>query len=196
MLQSLFYTVASAMSIYSLLCLVRIVLTWLPSANYSPLGRILASICDPYINWFRRFSFARAAQIDFTPILALGFLSLVSQVFMTLAATGRISLGIVLSGLLQVLWSFASFLLNIFILFLIIRLVYEFANPYGYSPFRTMLDRFLNPAISRVTKTFFKRQVVSCRVSVAITLAAFVVARVFLQYGVVILARLLVDLPI
>jgi hypothetical protein len=59
-----------------------------------------------------------------------------------------------------------------------------------------MLDRFLNPTISRVTKTLFKRQVVSCRISLAITLAAFVVARVFLQYAVAILARLLVDLPI
>lgn len=196
MLQSLFYTVGSLVSLYSLLCLVRIVLTWIPDANYSPVGRVLASACDPFLDWFRRFTFARTTTMDFTPILALGTLSLGSRVFMTLAATGKVTLGSILAGVLGILWSFFAFILNIYILLLIVRLVYEFVNPYGFSQFRSVLDRFLNPAISRVTGFLFRRQVIYYRVSVIVTVVAFVAARVALAYGVEALSRILVNLPV
>lgn len=196
MLQSLCYTVGSLVTLYSLMCLVRIVLTWLPEANYSPIGRLLSSACDPFLDWFRRFSFARTATMDFTPILALGALSLISRVFMTLGETGKVSLGSVLAGVLGILWSFFAFVLNIFILLLVVRIVYEFANPYGFSQFRSVLDRFLSPTISRVTGFFFRRQVISYRVSVILTTVVFVVARVALDYGVDALARILRNLPV
>ncbi len=196
MLQSLFFTVGSLISLYSLLCLVRIVLTWLPEANYSPLGRLLSSACDPFLDWFRRFSFARTATMDFTPVIALGTLSLASRVFMTLGNTGKITLGAILAGLVGILWSFFSFVLNIFILLLIVRLVYDFANPFGFSQFRSVLDRFLNPSVSRVTGFLFRRQVVSYRLSLILTIVAFVIARVALDYGVAALSGILRNLPI
>ncbi len=196
MLQSLFFTVGSLISLYSLLCLVRIVLTWLPEANYSPVGRLLSSACDPFLDWFRRFSFARTATMDFTPIIALGTLSLASRVFMTLGATGKVTLGAILAGVLGILWSFFAFLLNIFIVLLIVRLVYDLSNPFGFSRFRSVLDRFLNPSISRVTGFLFRRQVISYRVSVIFTIVAFAVARIALEYGVDALSRILRNLPI
>ncbi len=196
MLQSFFYTVGSLISLYSLLCLVRIVLTWLPDANYSPVGRLLSSACDPFLNWFRRFTFARTTTMDFTPILALGFLSLASRVFMTLGATGKVTIGAILAGVLAILWSFLSFILNILILLLIIRLIYELANPFGFSQFRSILDRFLNPAISRVTGFLFRRQVISYRVSIILTIVVLVIARVALDYGVDSLSRILESIPI
>ena len=154
MIQSIFYTQSTVASVFSLICLVRIVLTWAPNLEYSTAGRFLARLCDPYLNWFRRFSFTRIGPADFSPILALGTLSVATMALSSIAATGRISLLVVAFALFQVIWSFVSFILSILVIFLFIRLIYDLVNRYGYSPFWTMLDRFLNPVISRVSGFF------------------------------------------
>jgi len=184
MIQSVCYTLSTLITAYSFVCLVRIVLSWAPHIEYSSFGRLLASLCDPFLNWFRRFPFARVGMVDFSPILALGALSVGSMIFSTIATTGQISLGIILASLLQVVWSFFSFLLNIFIIFLAIRLVYDFMNRYGYSQFWTMMDRFLNPPISYVTRLFTSgRKALPYRTSLILTLVVMVVVRVGLEFG-------------
>ena len=82
----------------------------MPQIDQSPAGRFVAGLCDPFLNWFRRFSFTRVGMIDFSPILALGALSLGSMIFSTLASTGHITLGLVLAGLVQIIWSFRQLL--------------------------------------------------------------------------------------
>lgn len=196
MLQSLFYTISSLISVYSLVCLIRVVMTWMPNLEYTTAGRFLASVCDPYLNWFRRFSFSRIGAIDFSPIFALGLLSVASMTFSTLAVTGRITVGVILAGILQVLWSFIAFLLNILVVMLIIRLIYDFFHRYSYSQFWTVVDRMLNPPIARVTSFFFRRQVISYRASLALTLAVMIALRVGLGIGVTFLAGLLYALPV
>lgn len=196
MLQSLFYTISSLISVYSLVCLARVVMSWMPNLEYTTVGRFLASVCDPYLNWFRRFSFSRIGAFDFSPIFALGLLSVASMTFSTLAVTGRITVGVILAGILQVLWSFAAFLLNIFIVLMIIRLVYDLLHRYGYSQFWTVVDRMLNPPIARVTGFFFRTQVISYRSSLALTLTVMIVLRVGLGIGVTALSGLLYALPV
>jgi YggT family protein len=185
MLKSIFFTISTLITIYSIICLVRIVLSWAPQIEYSPAGRFIAGICDPFLNWFRRFPFTRVGMVDFSPILALGTLSVGSMIFSTLASTGQISLGIIIASLVQVIWSFFSFLLTLFIIFLAIRLIYDFMNRYGYSQFWTMMDRFLNPPISYVTGIFSRgRKAFSYRTSLIITLVVTIIVRVGLEYGV------------
>jgi YggT family protein len=185
MIQSIFYTLSTLITIYSIVCLVRIVLSWAPQIEYSPAGRFLASICDPFLGWFRRFPFTRVGMVDFSPILALGVLSVGSMIFSTLAATGQITLGIIIASLIQVIWSFFSFLLNIFIIFLAIRLVYDFINRYGFSQFWSRMDRFLNPPISYVTGLFSRgRKAFSYRASLIVTLAVTIIVRIGLGFGV------------
>jgi len=197
MLKSIFFTCSTIITLYSFVCLVRILLTWIPQIDYSPVGRFLAGICDPFLHWFQRFSFTRIGIVDFSPILALGILSVGSMAFSTLASTGRISIGIILAGLLQVVWSFFSFFLSIIILFLAIRLIYDLFNRYGYSPFWTMLDRFLNHPISYVTSLFTRGRVtLSYRASLILTLVVMIVLRVGLELGIRYLLTLLTRLPI
>lgn len=197
MLQSFFYTCSSIISLYSFVCLIRVLLSWMPQIEYSPAGRFLAGLTDPFLNWFRRFSFTKVGAIDFSPILAFGVLSVASMVFSTLAATGHITIGFILAGLLQVIWSFFSFFLNIIILFLVIRLVYDLVNRYGYSPFWSMLDRFLNHPISYVTGFFNRsRKTMGYRASLILTLAVILVLRIGLDIGVRYLINFLGKLPI
>jgi len=198
MLQAAFYTLSTLISIYSLLCIIRVFLSWVPQLEYSPFGRILAGICDPFLNWFRRFPFARVGMVDFSPVIALGILSVGSMVFSKLATTGTISAGVIVASLVQVVWSFFSFLLNIFIICLAIRLVFDLMNRYSQSQFWVMLDRFLNPPIAWVTGLFHVngRKLPSYRVSLILTLVMAVVLRVGIGLGVARLTVWLFSLPI
>lgn len=149
MISSLFNTLGFAVKIYSYLCIVYIFLSWFGSHSR---GGFLYEICDPYLSWFRRFRFTQIGMIDFSPIIALGVLSLFSSVLFQIADMRTFSvLGIALN-LVGIVWSFFSFLLNFFIIILIIRLVLDFSENYRQGNFADMLDRFLSPVFVRVHK--------------------------------------------
>ena len=149
MISSLFNTLGFAVKIYSYLCIVYIFLSWFGSHSR---GGFLYEICDPYLSWFRRFRFTQIGMVDFSPILAIGVLSLFSSVLFQIADMRTFSvLGIALN-LVGIVWSFFSFLLNFFIIILIIRLVLDFSENYRQGNFADMLDRFLSPVFVRVHK--------------------------------------------
>jgi len=197
MFQSVFAALSAIIKVYSAICLIRIVLSWVPEIEDSPVGRFIAGICDPYLNWFRRFSFTRVGVADFSPILALGVLSVGSMILTRLSRTGTISVGIIVASLLQVAWSFFAFLLSVLIVFLAIRLIYDLMNRYGYSQFWTMMDRFLNPPISWVTGLLGGgRKPLPYRTSLVITLAFMIALRVGLEFGVRYLIQLIANTPL
>ena len=149
MISSLFNTFGFAVKIYSYLCIVYIFLSWFGSNSR---GGFLYEICDPYLSWFRRFKFTQIGMVDFSPILAIGILSLFSGVLFQIADMRTFSvLGIALN-LVGIVWSFFSFLLNFFIIILIIRLVLDFSENYRQGNFADMLDRFLSPVFVIVHK--------------------------------------------
>lgn len=196
MFQSVFTTLSSLVSLFSLVCLVRILLTWIPNLDASPVGRFLSGLCDPYLHWFKRFSFTRIGMVDFSPILGLGVLSVGAMTFANIAATGRISIGVILAGLLQVVWSFFGFFLGILAIFLFIRLIYDLIKRYEYGPFWVMLDRFLNPAISYVTRLLGRGKTFSYRASLILTFIVVLFLRFGLAFVVVLLQSLLISLPV
>lgn len=196
MIKSFFFTCSSLLSVYSFVCLIRILMSWMPQTEDTPVGRFVAGLCDPYLNWFRRFSFTRVGMVDFSAILALGVLSVASMSLSTIGATGHISVGVILAALVQVLWSFFGFFLTIIILFLAVRLVYDLVVRYGYSPFWTMMDRFLNPPITYVTGLFSHGRALSYRASLILTLIVMLVIRIGLGIGVEYLVAFLKHLPL
>ena len=71
--------VIKTLSIFSLLLLLRVLLSWFPNLPWeNPVLATLASITDPYLNLFRGFIPA-IAGLDLSPILAFLSLSLVSS---------------------------------------------------------------------------------------------------------------------
>ena len=82
MLPFLFQAAAGAVSLYTTLCIIRIIITWFPQINYSAFGRFLGALCDPYLNLFGRIPL-RLGAFDFTPMLAIGALSVLSSVLGT-----------------------------------------------------------------------------------------------------------------
>lgn len=75
----LIQTLAQFIQIYSILLIIRILLTWFPNIDWSsaPLS-ILSQLTDPYLNIFRSV-IPPLGGIDFSPILAFLLLNFISQ---------------------------------------------------------------------------------------------------------------------
>jgi len=138
---------------------------------------MLSSICDPYLNWFKRFAFTRIGMVDFSPILSLGILSITAELISTLLATGTVSLWSIFISVVQLIWSFAGFILNLLIIFLIIRLIYDVFGSSNGSPFWYNLDRLLNPVIAKTTG-FLSRQSMRYRSRLILTLVLILLLRI------------------
>ncbi len=179
MMRSLLLTVRQLINAYLFLCFIKILLSWVPSAAYSSFGRVLSSICDPYLNWFRRFRFTRIGMVDFSPILSLGILSIAAQLITSILATGTISLWGVFVSIIQLVWSFIGFVLNLLIIFLIIRLGYDLFGSSNSSPFWYNLDRFLSPVIAKTTG-FFQRKPLQYRTRLVLTIILMLLLRIAL----------------
>lgn len=179
MMRSLLLTVRQLINAYLFLCFIKILLSWVPSAAYSSFGRVLSSICDPYLNWFRRFRFTRIGMVDFSPIISLGILSITAQLITSILATGTISLWAVVVSIIQLIWSFVSFILNLLIIFLIIRLGYDLFGSSNSSPFWYNLDRFLSPVIAKTTG-FFQRKPLQYRTRLVLTIILILLLRIVL----------------
>lgn len=179
MVRSLLLTVRQLINVYLFLCFIKILLSWVPSAAYSSFGRMLSSICDPYLNWFRRFRFTRIGMVDFSPVLSLGILSIAAQIITSLLTTGTISLWGLCVSIIELLWSFIGFMLNLLIIFLIIRLGYDLFGSSSSSPFWYNLDRFLSPVIAKVTG-FFPQKPLQYRTRLILTILIILLLRIAL----------------
>lgn len=120
MLRILINTAAGAVSLYSTLCFFRIILTWFPSLNYSAIGKFLSSICDPYLNLFSRLPL-RIGMFDFTAMIAIGILYVISSILGNISTSGYISLSMILANLLSIVWSIASSIATVIMIIFIVR---------------------------------------------------------------------------
>ncbi|NLY78732.1 MAG: YggT family protein [Lysinibacillus sp.] len=64
--------------IYSLMLIIYILMSWVPSARGSSFGQLLEKFCEPYLGFFRKF-IPPIGMIDFSPIIALITLSFIER---------------------------------------------------------------------------------------------------------------------
>lgn len=145
MLQSVMRFVSALISIYMLILLVRIIMTWFQTASYGRTSVYLQRLTDPYLNFFRRFRFMQIGYVDFSPVLALVSLSILADIANSIAFAGRITLGFVLARLLASLWSAASFFFTLFLIIALVRLVAMMLNVNSSGRLWITLDRILQP---------------------------------------------------
>lgn len=62
--------IMSLLTIYSYALIVYILMSWFPGARDSQFGELLARICEPYLEPFRRF-IPPLGMIDISPIVAI-----------------------------------------------------------------------------------------------------------------------------
>lgn len=66
--------------LYFFMILAHVVLTWIPHNRNNRFFRFIHEMTEPYLNLFRRLlPFTRTSMIDFSPVIALIVLELVSR---------------------------------------------------------------------------------------------------------------------
>lgn len=76
LLFNIFKLVLDAIQIYSILLIIYILMSWVPSTRETKFGQFLGKITEPYLGFFRRF-IPPLGMIDISPIAALFALQLI-----------------------------------------------------------------------------------------------------------------------
>lgn len=161
MISTILTILSAVVSFYTILCFIDIVMSWIPGLKFTAFGRFISSVCDPYMFFFSKNGWLRFGNIDFSPIISIGILSLISSILSRITATGRIYLGGILASIFSMFWSIISSVASLFELLIFIRwivlLVKKGQTSYNSSWYQ--LDVLLTKVTDRITKTFVRGQI-------------------------------------
>ena len=172
-----FLILAAAISIYALLCTVRIILTWIPGASFTGFGRFLSRLCDPYLSFFDR-GWLRLGAIDFSPLFALAVLTLASILFQTLGGGMRVTLAAILILVIEIVWKVFASILLFLIVVLVIRLVVFLSGADRNSSLWSQIDASLNPLVYSITKFFTGNRPIAYKNALILAIVLAIVLRV------------------
>jgi YggT family protein len=183
-------------SLYMILIFIRIMLTWFGGMQYGKPMEILSGATDPYLNWFRRFPALRLSFLDLSPIAALAVLTVLNNLFTTLGRHGSVSLGFILALILSTAWSVVSFILNFFIIILVLRFIAYLSNRNIYSSFWRIIDNLAQPIQYRINRIIFRNRLVRYHTGIISAIGALLVLRIGLGFLLQLGIRALYQLPI
>ena len=195
----IFGIIATVLTIYSLLCFFRIILTWIPEMSYSKAAQFLAGICDPYMNIFRGIKWLRMGSFDFSPALGLCLLGAFSSLFKMLSNGGMISIGIIIAMGIQIISSIISSLLTFIIIVFAVRLLVILMNRNNYNPSNFMLnqlDSSISPLVYRIAKTFTAGRNLTYKTALIISIVSLVAANIIFTFISNILINIVANLPV
>ena len=188
MIQQVFRFVSAILSLYMVVIFIRVIMTWFRGFNTGRAEEVLASITDPYLNWFRRNVPVRFGALDFSPVIGILVLGLLNSVSNQLAFAGTITFSYVLAIVVSAAWSVVSFFLTFFLILAIVRLVGIFINADTGGRLWTVLEQIVNPALQMTVRPFLRGRFTNYRDSLLIFSGVLVV--------IMILGRMLTNLLI
>ena len=183
-------------NVYMMVIVIRIIFTWFPGNQNTRVYEVLCRISDPYLNWFRQFSFLRAGFLDLSPIAALAVLSLFSRILITFNLYGTISIGIILAIVLQAIWGVFSFIIVFLIIILLIRLVAYFLGYGTDGPLMRIVYAISQPVLFRISRIIFKDRIVNYVTGLIISIIGLGLIYLILRALVSLLAGMLTSLPV
>ncbi len=73
------YLLVRLVDVYTFIIFVYVIMSWIPSKRgiIADIDNVLAKLCDPYLNLFKRFIPPIGGMIDISPIVAILVLQLV-----------------------------------------------------------------------------------------------------------------------
>lgn len=182
------------LALYSFIIWIRIFMTWInPYPQEGSFTYYIAKIVDPYLSLFRSDK-ARIGALDFSPVIAVGILSVIESILNVFGIYGTVTFGIILSQIILAFWSYGvSVFLWISIIMLIFRTIASFSsNPAFYNMQRAM--SFTNPIINFVQRCFGSR-IMKDRTINIISLVVALMLYFVLKRGFTILAYYALRIP-
>ena len=193
----IFSVLASVVSIYTLLCLVRVMLSWFPGAEYSRFGQVLRQMCDPYLDIFRRFRFLRFSSFDFTPAIGLCVLMALQAFFNSLAIGKAFRISTILSMLVMLVGNIFTSVLGFFAVIILVRLIVYLIIGDGQGSYSiwTAMDRAISPIIFRIAGLVFRNQSISFVKALVTSFIILAVFAVGIAYALGVLGTLISMIP-
>jgi YggT family protein len=135
--------------------MARIILTWFGGMNFGSGLRFLASLTDPYLNWWRNKLNLRVGVLDLSPLAGIAALSVAQTICTSIARQGSISLGIIVAVIISAGWSIISTIVGFCLVALILRLIAYIMNVNMFSPFWRVVDTIASPLQRNIVRIFF-----------------------------------------
>lgn len=187
---------AALISIYSILIILRIILSWFGGMVQGRFVEYLVYLTDPYLNWWRRTLNLRIGVIDFSAIAGIAALSIAQNILFTIARFEKITLGNILAIVLMSAWSIVSFIIGFFIIVIILRLIAYLTNRDIYSPFWQIIDSVSKPVLYRINRIVFGNSINNYMTGIIIAVIILIVLRIAGAILIPVIAGMLAGLPI
>ena len=184
---------ARLIEVYSFLIWIRIIVSWVrPYPRPGSYTYYMAKAVDPFLGLFRS-SKARIGVLDFSPIIAIGLLSVVQTLLSVYGNYGFLTLGIILANIIIAFWSYG---ISIFLFFSIIMLIFKTIAAFSHNPMMYgMTAQFSDPISNMVRRSFSKsipKDSTVALISLAINIALYFV----LKQAFIMLANLALRIPV
>lgn len=158
MISTILSLLAAAITIYTILCFIYIVMSWFPGFRFTAVGKFVTKACEPYMNLFSKHGWLRLGNFDFSPIISIGLLTLASSILGGIQSSGRIYIGGILATVISMIWSIASSLLTILFLLVLIRWIVLLINKNqtSFDSIWYQIDNIINKFSYKIARTFTK----------------------------------------
>jgi YggT family protein len=184
----------TVLSIFSLLIVIRIIISWFGGFVSGKPVEILAPITDPYLNWWGRHFPLRIGFVDFSVIVAIVFLSFVQNILFSILYAGKISLGVILAIVISSVWGILSFVIGFCVVVLILRLIAYLINSNMYGMFWRLVDSISQPLLYRLNRMIFGNRITTYFKSIVIPttvlIALWILGKLFVPALAVMVAKL------
>jgi len=192
----IFGVLAAVTGIYSILILVRILISWFGNFAYSKPVALLSRITDPYLDWWRHRFNIRIGFLDFSAVVGIAALSLLQNIFYSLSHSVKITIGFILAVLLFSIWNIVSFILGFCLIVIILRMIAYLTNRDIYSPFWQVIDSISQPILYRLNRIFFGNRIANYLKGIILSILSLGAIWIGGKIAVPFLARLLAGLPL
>ena len=79
--QAVAFIIKNVLSLYSVVILIAVLITWVSPDPFNPIVRFLRSVTEPLFAWIRRrLPFTMVGMIDLSPLVALFLIQLLQMV--------------------------------------------------------------------------------------------------------------------
>jgi len=182
MLSVVMNIISALLSTYMILIIIRIFLTWFKGNTQSKAVTLLKAIVDPYLDIFRKIEWLRVGAMDFSPIVAMIILGLFVQITSTIAQQGTFTAIDLVLYLVISLWSFVSFILDILVIMIVVRLISKLISNKSHQIW-FIVDNILNKVMSKILGIFTSKPV-PFKMALIICGASLFALRMGLYYGI------------
>ena len=191
---SLFF--ARLLNAYSILIWVRIIFSWIfPNPSRQNWIYWIGRIVDPYLSAFKSKK-SVIGMLDFSPIIAIGVLSIVESILQYYGYYGTITLSMFLYVFLYAFWNYG---LSIYFWILFFALIFRTIATFSRNPQMWGMAEGIGGAARPVTdfvRSFAKRRILSERTVCVISLVLVLAVWFMVKYLVAWLGSIVLRIPL